>query len=426
MRFGFSRNTLRRIGVSLTFVFFVALLGDDSLLKGQTNATAPNAVAPNRVPAGQAPSAASRSDGSLPVRSGAAVNTGVNPAPASNNGIVQTTGRTQQSQQLLPNNIPNVGVPGGSPQPRPADPPSNQPQRPEQVLPNSGQPFPQLTVQEAADLDHFLERWEKKSNQIGYFESKFQCWEKGQNALNPEQSTYGMVRYTAPNKWVFEVLGTVVDGKENQAPPEGRTKFLSTGDKIYDYDFATKQVRIYTIPLDQQEGIAGGGPIPFVFAAKAADMKKRYYLRIVTPKERAERGEIWLDAFPRTQEDAAEFKSIRLIFNEKELIPLGFVKFDVNEKDFTSYKFLVQTSMKIQNKDKLSAGMMKPLLDHFRPGDIPRDWTKEEIEAQQSSPQVAPTSVNPSQIQSASRQQPVSNTEETLLYTPPPSNRPQF
>ena len=438
MRFEFSKNSVRWIGGSLTLVLFVILQSNTALLKGQTNVVTPNAVAPNRVAPNQVapsrtPAAAPNPDGSLPIRPGAAVNTGAPDNAAPNNAVVQTTGRTTQSQPLIPNSIPNTGGPGG-PRPAGTDAQPNQPGRPQQVLPNNGQPFPQLTVKEAADLDRFLDIWEKKSNQITYFETEFQCWRIGNNnLLGADTSTYGMIRYVAPNIGIFEEIGLVVNNEREAAPPERRTKFLSTGDKIYEYDFVEKQVSIYTIPVDQRDSIAGGGPMPFVFGAKAADLKKRYYLKIIpTPPERANRGETWLEAYPRMPEDAAEYRFVRLIFDEKPL-PLGFIQFDTNEKESSSYRFQTKT-MKIHTKSLLREQWEKIMKAQFRP-DIPAGWTTKEIDA----PQVAQSNQPPAQPTPRQQPQPQQqrpqqqqqlqpqNVEETPLYTPPSGgNRPQF
>ena len=219
-----------------------------------------------------------------------------------------------------------------------------------------------------------------------------------------------------------------------------RTKFLSTGDKVYEYDFAQKIVQIYSVPPEQQNGIAAGGPMPFVFGAKAADLKKRYYLRIITPPQQAKLGEIWLEARPKTAEDAAEFRAVQLIFDEKRLLPLGFVKFSANGKERTSYKFIVDT-MKVSGKKNLIGDM---LAGQFKP-DIPIGWQTKEIAPQEPEPvmvQPNPQKAGPvvpatGQSPQPTPQQPVQpqppqpqetlQPQETPLYVPPASSsRPQF
>jgi len=391
---------VRRIGGFWALILFVTLLGNDSLLKGQTNTMPPNATPQNR---------------------------GQTSGP-----VAQTTGRTTQSPPL---NIPNTGGPGGGSQARPPENPPANPQRPPQVMPNGGQPFSPLTVQEAADLDRLLEFWEKRSSQINSFETTFQHWKYGGDLLNqdaPELSTYGKIQYEAPNKGIYEVIGLVVDGKAKEAPPENRVKYLSTGDKIYEYDFANKHVNIHTIPADQRDGIVGGGPMPFVFGAKAADLKKRYFLRIITPRENAQKGEIWLEAFPRTPEDAEEFKSIQLVLDARDLTPLAFIKTEANGEEKDSYKF-IRSTMKIKMKGSLIPGGWDLII---RRPDIDRDWTWAEIEPPQApTQQIAPLTPAPTAAQPrvATQQQPAQRpvqpparqeVQEDILYTPPPANTP--
>jgi hypothetical protein len=118
------------------------------------------------------------------------------------------------------------------------------------------------------------------------------------------------------------------------------------------------------------------------------------------------------------------------MFDEKKLEPVGFIKFGTNRKEYSSYKFLPKT-MKMSQKSSMD-GIKGKLADLFSPSDIPRDWTKEEIE---SSPEIVQSQpANPSPIQPASQPvaiqqqpQPLQEVEETPLYTPPSSNnRPQF
>ncbi len=395
------------------------------------NRDAPDTVAPNRVPASQAPRAVANPDGSLPIRAGAVVNTGRNPAPANASAtgtVIQAAGNAPQSRQLIPDSIPATGIPGGQPNSTTPDPQSGlQPRRPPQVLPNAGQPFPQLTIQEAADLDRFLEKWENKSTNIKYFETEFQCWERGKDPLEnaATTSTYVIIRYIAPNKGVFEVQGLYIDEKKTPLEKAGRVKYLSNGQQIYEYDFENEVVQIYNIPPDQQATLAGGGPMPFVFGARADDLTKRYYLHIITKKERADLGELWLEAYPKMQEDAAEFQRVQLIFDEKRMIPKGFVKFDTNGKGMTSYKFILQ-SMQISAQTNI----LKTQFSKFFQPDIPPTWKKKLIE-DPVDPQIAqpnPQLAQPIAPAGGTRPQPApaQQQDETLLYTPPAGSRPQF
>jgi hypothetical protein len=62
------------------------------------------------------------------------------------------------------------------------------------------------------------------------------------------------------------------------------------------------------------------GPLPFVFGAKAATLKQRYWMREITPPAEQQTS-IWLQAFPRFQADAANFKYVEIIIGRKDFMP---------------------------------------------------------------------------------------------------------
>jgi hypothetical protein len=66
------------------------------------------------------------------------------------------------------------------------------------------------------------------------------------------------------------------------------------------------------------------GPLPFVFGAKAATLKARYWMRDETPKDRIGK-EIWLSAYPRFQSDAANFYSATVILSDGDYLPMGVI-----------------------------------------------------------------------------------------------------
>ncbi len=501
------------IGLWVLAVFFVFssecdhVRGQDSSLKLNSpsstvapNRIAPNTVAPdriapnmaepgrigsNRIPSNAVPSSTAQytlnPDGSLPVRPGALVN----PRSASQrqqdlqqqvgpiqqvaaNGLSQgTVGGQSRNPILIPDNIPNTGTPGGGPQSGRL--PAPQPQRPEQTIPKNGQPFPQLTPEQLTELNRFLEQWEIQSGKIKRFEAEFRCFQYGGNLLadrsssdsnTPDHLTYGSIRYIAPNKGVFHVEGEIIDNKKE----EGRRqqKFLATDKSIFDYDFDTKKIIEYRIPLEQQGGgILKGGPLPFVFGAKAEDLKKRYYLHLITP-EKAIGKEIRLEVYPRWQEDADEFRCVQLIVDARTFVPLGLIKYAVNGKERTTYKFEPKSIRINNNMDKIRDFFR----EHFA-SDTPLGWTKEvqDIPAQPESnagasqqpgglvpakenidfnyappagpianpqPIAPPLDVQPPPLQpmpmpiQPQPTPPAAAPPEVPLYTPPPQSRPEF
>jgi TIGR03009 family protein len=198
-----------------------------------------------------------------------------------------------------------------------------------QILPVAP-PF-QLSAQEQADLDVLLKNWERQSEQIKYFKCSFNRWEYnptfvGGNAEQPTTESHGEIKFHAPDQGMFRVLqmfNFIADPKtkkfvKQQVEPtewwtcDGKSMFQVDSDK-------NKKVVIERPLPPQLQGTAiTDGPLPFVFGAKAEALKKRYFLRIITPADNAKQ-EVWLEARPKVQKDAANFSRVQLIFDKANM-----------------------------------------------------------------------------------------------------------
>ena len=92
-------------------------------------------------------------------------------------------------------------------------------------------------------------------------------------------------------------------------------------------------------PELQGKGI-GDGPLPFVFGVEAQKLKQRYFMRIITPPN--VQNEVWLEAYPRYQQQAAEFSKVQVILQisgpTKALLPYAIQIYSPNGKDRTVYQ----------------------------------------------------------------------------------------
>ena len=68
-----------------------------------------------------------------------------------------------------------------------------------------------------------------------------------------------------------------------------------------------KQLIERKLPPEMQGKAIADGPLPFVFGAKADQLKRRYWMRDITPEEDIGK-RIWLEAVPKLQQDAANFQ----------------------------------------------------------------------------------------------------------------------
>lgn len=236
--------------------------------------------------------------------------------------------------------------------------------------PNSGPPQPPfvLTPAEQARLDQLLLFWENSSQNVKKFRAKFRrfkydpAW-AAQNAdpNKPTAEDDGELRYEAPDKGLF----SIDQGVRPQNRPE---KWICDGKSIYQYDFDEHKVREYPLPPEAQGKAIANGPVPFLFGAKAEQLKRRYWLRIITPSDI--NNEIWLEAMPKFLADAQDFQRVQIIlgiFGKNDVMPTGVQIFDPGGKSRTAYKLY---NITVNQQDPL--GIFQ---DPFT-ARIPRGWQK--------------------------------------------------
>lgn len=229
-------------------------------------------------------------------------------------------------------------------------------------------PF-RLTQAEENDLNRFLTAWENYGEKVKSFETLFDCfaylnWDSKdpnvpQNSLS--YCTRGEFKYNAPNQILFHVTGEWIDKKIQHGRHEA--KFLADGTAYYSFDCIgttdpetgkqVKTVEKYIISEDQQKAGLMSGPLPFIFGAKAIDMKARYFLRIKTPEEHLGK-QVWIEAFPKWIEDSAEYKSIMLIIDSKTFLPIALQKNHLN-KNYEVFSFIEPSA----SSKPLQAGLMR-------------------------------------------------------------------
>ncbi len=206
-----------------------------------------------------------------------------------------------------------------------------------QVLPLAP-PFT-LTPTEDANLNQLLNDWEKSSSNIKTFKCEFTRLEYDPAIAvgNPNQFTtesHGELKYAAPDKGLFHVTkltNYILNQKTGQfveTPGEPTEWWSCDGKSIFEVrDKPEKLVVERPLPPEMYGKAITDGPLPFVFGAKAAALKNRYYMRIITPAANAQ-SEVWLDAFPKMQKDAANFSRVMVILKKDDLQPAAIQIFN--------------------------------------------------------------------------------------------------
>ena len=133
---------------------------------------------------------------------------------------------------------------------------------------------------------------------------------------------------------------------------------------MYQFDFQEKKVRQYKIPPEQQGKSIAEGPLPFIFGAKAGQLKARYWIRLIPPPAEA-KGQVWLEIHPKYQQDAANFRRIDLILSGADLQPFALQIHHPTQQGRTVYQF---------QKITVNGNRLRQIFeDPFRV-DVPRGW----------------------------------------------------
>ncbi|MGA2258920.1 MAG: TIGR03009 domain-containing protein [Thermoguttaceae bacterium] len=225
-----------------------------------------------------------------------------------------------------------------------------------------------LSPPEAAALDNLLADWEKRNKEIHVLESKFYRWKYdavfGNVNQPPPPPDEGILKFAAPDKGQMKI-----DAKD----PKQSEQWLCDGKSIYQFNYAENLVTEFVMPPELQGKGIGDGPLPFVFGIEAQKLKQRYFMRIITPRN--VQNEVWLEAYPRYQQQAAEFSKVEVILQisgpTKALLPYAIQIYSPNGKDRIVYQ-LQNPSI---NPRIIFGGLGGILGDWWKPS-IPRGWTK--------------------------------------------------
>jgi TIGR03009 family protein len=268
---------------------------------------------------------------------------------------------------------PVAGLPLAAPQTQPATPqtqpasvapaaPTGRPPERVAAVPAAPQPPAPLSPQEQAALDRLLAAWEARNAAVSTWSCTFHKWEY--NAWSPADAAgdrlafaenTGELKYAAPDKGLFRVR------ESKQWNPEARRydvrggeageHWVCNGESIYEFRHTDRQLRETKLPPEMRGKAISDGPLPFVFGAKADTLRRRYFMRLITPPE--VRDQVWLEALPRYQADAANFSKVELILQARDLMPFAIQIYKPGGQDRDVYQFDPRTSLIDKGLDML-------------------------------------------------------------------------
>jgi len=209
-----------------------------------------------------------------------------------------------------------------------------------QIVPARGPRAPfKLTPEEEQSLNEALKKWEEKGDKIVAFKCNFHRWEFDTAFGDPQQRWLrtegnGALRYWAPDhgKYLISSLDTWSAGKPGQ--PFTKTPLPSTdlehwvcdGESIFQVDAHEKHLIQHKLPPEMRGKAITDGPLPFVFGTKAEQVKRRYFVRLVTPPEQKGK-QIWIEAWPKFQVDAANYQRVTIALTDPDYVPYALQVF---------------------------------------------------------------------------------------------------
>lgn len=206
--------------------------------------------------------------------------------------------------------------------------------------PEQPQPPFTLTPQEQAQVDRVLEMWEKRNLEIKTFDCRYKRWTYDTvfgKADQPKFVDLGAIKFASPDRGMFRADTTEKDGRESPIEDARAEHWISDGKAIIELNHVKRQMIVHKLPPELQGKAIVNTPLPFLFGAETQKLKERYFLRLVTPRD--VRNQIWLEAYPRFQQDAANFHHAQFIINSQGMTPFALKLVQPNAKDNVVYQF---------------------------------------------------------------------------------------
>jgi TIGR03009 family protein len=200
-----------------------------------------------------------------------------------------------------------------------------------------GRPIPPLSAEEQQRLDQLLLAWQEQSQATERLECNFTRWHYDLlQAPAGVHATWaqGQLRYAAPDKGLFRVdtlkffKGMEAGKPQYKGVAEVPGEYwVCTGKELLDFDRQKKVCTIKMLPPDLQGTQIFESPLPFVFNLDAEKIKQRYWLRLAAGPEP---GVVLVEAWPKRQEDRAQYKLVRIVIDEESFLPKALLMYAPN------------------------------------------------------------------------------------------------
>lgn len=287
--------------------------------------------------------------------------------------------------------------------------------RPYQTVPLQAPPGFPLSDEHQQYVDGILQYWEASSSQIQRLKCQFNRWSYDSgvcNYVDPQtrqmvafEIAGGEIQFENPDKAYI-----AVERKRLAVPPSAgqptldwkdldstqmeqqKERYVCSGDAIWMFDYGSKQLIKQILPPEMQgEGIKST-PLPFLFGAKADELKRRYWIRPLQTPEGVEK-QWYLEVYPKWKADAEHYSVARIILSGDQFLPKSIQMFapeynpqKIQLEDGTTLPAVIKYQVYEFEEQKINFTLNKflaPWRDAFHPR-TPSGWKL--VEKQMPSP----------------------------------------
>ncbi|HVA49628.1 MAG TPA: TIGR03009 domain-containing protein [Pirellulales bacterium] len=183
----------------------------------------------------------------------------------------------------------------------------------------------QLSPEEESELELVLQAWEKQTSEVKTLYCTFQSWKYDKvfgKADVPSRIYRGVILYAAPDKGHYRITEEAEDPTVD--PPSFVKRdgeyWVCDGNAVYEFNYKEKQLIERRLPDELKGKAISNSPLPFVFGTTAAQMRQRYWMRLVTPPDLVGK-KILLRVEPMHPEDRANYQRATVVLAEKQMMP---------------------------------------------------------------------------------------------------------
>ena len=245
----------------------------------------------------------------------------------------------------------------------------------------AGQPFPALSPAAQAQLQELLTNWEAQSKGTKTLECTFSRWHYDMFAAPPgvhATRADGEIKYASPDKGLFRVdrlvffNGIGPDGTPQYQPQPNQygEHWVCNGTQLIEFDRSKEECRIQDLPPEMQGQQIFNSPLPFVFNLDANQIQQRYWVRQV---EAPKPGIVVVEAWPKRQEDRAQYKLVQIALSAETFLPQALLMYAPNYDKKTAPKWDHYEFSNVK-RNAIGASFQKLFLGNFIPEKPPAHW----------------------------------------------------